>query len=137
MTQIREEVKDYWNKKVLVLAFSHDKEIVAIGERLDKNAERYIHIRTKDFLDFADKITIANREVKKGMSCMTLPFMNEKLNVKGRILKPSAELIKKNCCLNCDKWIMEDIVLNCLCGSFCSKECFSNYHKCGKQKEKK
>jgi hypothetical protein len=57
---IREEIKDYWNDRVIVLAFSHNKEIVAIGEKIDRNAERFIHIRTKDFLDFADKVEKEN-----------------------------------------------------------------------------
>ena len=48
--------KDYWEKKDLVLGLTSDKKIVSIGEVLDDNTERYLHINVNDFLKFAEMV---------------------------------------------------------------------------------
>ena len=49
--------RNYWNDRNLELGLSHDKKMVAIGEQIDTNTVKFIHIKIKDFLDFAEKVT--------------------------------------------------------------------------------
>ncbi len=48
--------KDYWKQKNLIFGLSNDKKMVAIGEELEENIERFIHIDVKDFIPFAKKV---------------------------------------------------------------------------------
>ena len=46
-------VKDCFGQKKLILAMSNKKDAVAIGEVIDENTEKYLHISIKDFVKFA------------------------------------------------------------------------------------
>jgi len=54
MEKIR--IKDYWKERDLILTLSNDKKIVAIGEILSENAERYLQIDINDFMNFIKQL---------------------------------------------------------------------------------
>lgn len=50
-------VKDFWGDRDLILADSSDGKIIAIGEKIEENAERFLHFKREDFLKFVEEIT--------------------------------------------------------------------------------
>lgn len=70
--------KDYWKQKNLIFGLSNDKKMVAIGEELEENVERFIHIDVKDFIPFAEKvIKEANTEKKEAVKMGSESWHNE------------------------------------------------------------
>jgi len=44
--------KDYGGERTLILGESTDGEIIAVGEVLDINSEKYLHFKKEDFMKF-------------------------------------------------------------------------------------
>lgn len=60
----KQYIKDRWGERELVIGFN-GKDIVGIGEVISKNTERFIHIKTEDFIRIA-KIIIEEKDLKNG-----------------------------------------------------------------------
>jgi hypothetical protein len=59
-------IKDYWGDRDLVIGVSStDKDLVAIGEVLDNNGERYIHINAKELIRCLILLNVFRGELSK------------------------------------------------------------------------
>lgn len=58
-------IKDKWGKKDLILSLSHKKDMVGIGEKLDENIDKFLHIDIGKFEEFALNVLMETGRIKK------------------------------------------------------------------------
>ena len=52
---VRQYVKDRWDEKELIISYT-GKDIIAVGEVLEDNAEKFLHFKTEDFIKITEMI---------------------------------------------------------------------------------